>query len=935
VSELPSGTVTFLFTDIESSTHLWEAHPDAMRDALARHDELVRDAIEAHDGHVVKTTGDGFHAAFGTADAAVVAAVAAQRALDGETWPLPTPLRARMGLHTGTASARDGDYYGSSLNRAARLMGVAHGGQIVCSQATADLARDAISGGVALTDLGEHRLRDLSRAERVYQVDAPGRATEFAALTSVDALPGNLPLQVSSFIGRERDVERTVAALHGARVVTLTGVGGVGKTRLALQVAAEVLPRFRDGAWLIELAPVRDPAGVIDAFTAVFGVTGSAGQALEEALTDFLRTKQLLLMIDNCEHVLDAVAEIIEEISTTCPRITVMATSREGLALDGERILAVPALAPPDLGADLSAVTASDAVQLFVDRACAADADFELGAGNADAVAQVCRRLDGVPLAIELAAARVTAMSLSELATALDRRFDVLAGGRRRAVKRQQTLRATIDWSYDLLDEHQRRLLSRLAVFTGGCTRDAAERICGFAPLDPAAVFGLLTELVDRSLVVADRDGLDTRYRLLETIREYGEERLVEHDETETSRERHARYYAGYARRCREGMAGPGQVEWGARMGADGDNILAAFGRALEHDDLDLAVELVGATTMNQLQTGYALNLPVAPILAMPAVEHHPGYPLVLMAAAFTADANGDWDRAREYGDAAVVADRAVTGPRPYSVDLAMIRCLLRGMLAMAAGAWEEAAEAFLDAVELAKRETTDGWAPGMWLGGVASMLASAGRHTEAVQVATEGIVLARESGMPAAITINLTALAQALAAEEPDRARALLLEAAHTDAGYEIWAEVTQMALAAAAIPDWTLTARFAAPSIRHLHWRNQRAYLAGVLNLAARVLGDTDPESAAIVQGAARTLAVDAARSATAGTPTTAPGAGAGVIVNTRKEATRLLVDALGRESLQELRDVGAAMDTDQAVAYTLTHLDAYLRAQREFAS
>ena len=413
-------------------------------------------------------------------------------------------------------------------------MGVAHGGQVVCSQATTDLARDVLAEGVDLVDLGEHRLRDLSRAERVFQVNAAGLGSEFAALTSIDAFPGNLPLQMSSFIGREREIGRTVEALDGCRVVTLTGVGGVGKTRLALQVAAELLPSFREGAWLVELAPVRDPDDVVDAFATVFGLRARAGQSLEETLVEFLLTKQLLLVVDNCEHVLDAVADLVEELTGTCPRVAVLATSREGLALDGERIFAVPALAAPGTGADLGAVGASDAVQLFVERASAADADFGLDSVNAAAVGQVCRRLDGVPLAIELAAALVASMSPAELASALDHRFDLLAGGRRRAVKRQQTLKATIDWSYDLLDESQQRLLARLAVFAGGCTREAAEAVCAGGPIEPRVVLGLLTDLVARSLVVTERGGVETRYRLLETIREYGEERLAEHGETDT-----------------------------------------------------------------------------------------------------------------------------------------------------------------------------------------------------------------------------------------------------------------------------------------------------------------------------------------------------------------------------------------------------------------
>ena len=462
---------------------------------MARHDEIVRDAIESHDGHVVKTTGDGFHAAFATARRRVGrGVVGAADASAGEP-----PVRAaccvkvRMGVHTGEARVRDGDYYGSALNRAARLMAVGHGGQIVCSQATADLARDELAEGVALVDLGEHRLRDLSQPERVFQVNAPGLMGTFAPLRSVDAFPGNLPLQVSSFVGRERELARVVKALDDARVVTLTGVGGVGKTRLALQVAAEVLPGFREGAWLVELAPVRDPDGVVDAFAAVFGVSARAGQSVEESLVEFLRTKQLLLVVDNCEHLLEAVADLVETLERSCAGVVVLATSREGLSLDGEQNLTVPSLAAPAVDADLETIAQSDAVVLFVQRAQRADADFALTPENAAAVVEVCRRLDGVPLAIELAAAQVTTMSPAELARGLDRRFDTLAGGRRRAVQRHQTLRAAIDWSYDLCSEPERRLLARMSVFAGGATRDAVEAVCAGDPIDGRAVFGLLS----------------------------------------------------------------------------------------------------------------------------------------------------------------------------------------------------------------------------------------------------------------------------------------------------------------------------------------------------------------------------------------------------------------------------------------------------------
>ena len=429
MAELPSGTVTFLFTDLEVSTRLWDQEPDVMRAALARHDELLREGVAAYGGRVVKGRGDGVHAVFATADAAVRAAIDCELALNAEPWTVSEPLRARMGIHTGVAELRDGDYFGSAVNRAARLEAIAHGGQILCSQATRELARDVLAEGVVFVDLGEHRLRDLSCAERVFQVHAPGLPSGFAPLASVDAFPGNLPLQVSSLIGREREIERTVDALGAARVVTLTGVGGVGKTRLAYQVAAEVLPRFREGAWLVELAKVRDPDGVVDAFAAVFGITARAGQGLEESLIEFLRTKQLLLVIDNCEHILGSVAELVETLERSCPGLVMLATSREGLGVDGEQMLVVPSLGAPARGADMDVIAAADSVQLFVERATAAKADFSLTEQNAESVVQVCRRLDGVPLAIELAAARVPAMSPSLLASRLDQRFRVLTGG--------------------------------------------------------------------------------------------------------------------------------------------------------------------------------------------------------------------------------------------------------------------------------------------------------------------------------------------------------------------------------------------------------------------------------------------------------------------------------------------------------------------------
>jgi predicted ATPase/class 3 adenylate cyclase len=579
---LPAGTVTFLFTDLEVSTRLWDIEPDTMREALARHDEILRDVIDAHSGVIVKGRGDGVHAVFSTADAAVRTAIACEVAMGSEAWPVSEPLRIRIGLHTGVAELRDGDYYGSAVNRAARLMDLAHGGQVVCSQATADLARDAFAEGVALRDLGEHRLRDLSRPEHVFQVQASGLRESFPPLASLDAFPGNLPLQVSSFIGRERELARVSDALDAARVVTLTGVGGVGKTRLALQVAAQVVPRFREGAWLVELAAVRDPEGVPAAFAAVFGLTARADQTVEDSLVEFLRAKQLLLVVDNCEHLLAPVAELVERVERVAAGVVVLATSREGLGLEGEQNLTVPSLAAPAPTDDLDAIAASDAVTLFVQRAQRAVVEFTLTPDNAPAVAQVCRRLDGIALAIELAAARVGVLTPAELARRLDQRFRILAGGHRSTVERHQTLRAMIDWSYELLNEAEQLLLVRLSIFVGGFSFEAAEAVGAGGAVTADAVFDGLAALVARHLVVADTEGIDTRYRLLETIRQYAQERLAELGETEALRAAHAAYFVGFGEEAIPNMMGPEGIDWERRLEREFDNIRAALTWAID-----------------------------------------------------------------------------------------------------------------------------------------------------------------------------------------------------------------------------------------------------------------------------------------------------------------------------------------------------------------
>lgn len=476
-SPLPSGTVTFLFTDIEGSTRLWENYPELMQVAVARHDALVHQAVERHHGTVFKTTGDGIAAVFATAFDALHAALTAQQALLMEPWPDSVPLRARMGLHTGVAEQRNNDYFGPVLNRTARLMSVGHGGQTLLSATTQELCRDTLPPLVRLHLLGEHRLKDLIRPETIFLLVHPTLPdpVSFPPLKSLDnpAMPHNLPRQITSFIGREKQLAEVTVLLSHTPLLTLTGSGGTGKTRLALQVAADMLDpgRFPDGAWMVELAPLSDPALVPQAVAHVLGVQERLGQPLTQTLSDFLKAKRLLLLLDNCEHLIQSCAMFASELLRSCSGVTLLATSREPLNIRGEQIYRVPSLSLPDLKSvqtlTLDSLSPFEAVRLFIDRAILAHPGFTVTNANAPALAQLCYRLDGIPLAIELAAARVRSLSIEDINARLGSRFRLLTSGDRSALPRQQTLRALIDWSYDLLSENEKILLGRLSVFAG------------------------------------------------------------------------------------------------------------------------------------------------------------------------------------------------------------------------------------------------------------------------------------------------------------------------------------------------------------------------------------------------------------------------------------------------------------------------------------
>lgn len=591
-----ADTVTFLFTDIEGSTRLAQTRPDTWPDAQERHHAILRAAVELNGGRVFNIVGDAFCVAFSNSPDALRAAITAQTTLHDEEWG-DTPVRVRMGIHTGSAQRQDdGDYRGYlALSRVARLMSAAHGGQVLLSQVAGDLVREQLPPGVSLRDMGRRRLKDLIQPEHIYQAIIPGLPADFPPLKTEDAYRHNLPPQLTRFIGREREIAEIAAALANHRLVTLIGAGGTGKTRLSLRVAEDIRKRYADGVWLVELATLTDPAGIPEAIRLMLRVSEQMGESALEVLSAYLREKQILLILDNCEHLIEASAEVAGNLLAAAPGLTLLATSREALGMRGEVVWPVPSLTVPDIRRmpPLDELARYESVQLFVDRVTLAQRHFVLSADNAAAVAQVCARLDGIPLALEMAAARVRTMGVAQVAARLDDRFRLLTGGGRTALPRQQTLRALLDWSFNLLAEQERMLLRRLAVFAGGWTLEAAESV-GVAPDEDLDVIDALGHLVDKSLVVAEEVEGAFRYRMLETTRQYAREMLLALEEVESCRDRHLDYFLGLALGAE--LHGQQQKTWLDRLTRDYDNLSAAMEWSLESNPaagLNLAVALV------------------------------------------------------------------------------------------------------------------------------------------------------------------------------------------------------------------------------------------------------------------------------------------------------------------------------------------------------
>lgn len=748
-----------------------------MQTAVPRHDQIMREAIEANGGAVFKHTGDGLCAAFDNPTNAVLAAVAAQIGLANETWPdeLDGPLRARIGVHTGTAREQNGDYLGPALNRCARLMGVGHGGQILISLATERLARDSLPADITLRDLGPHRLRDLATPEHVFQVGRSDLPAEFPALRSVESMPGNLPLQLTTFVGRDDQLSDLAKALEQHRLVTLTGVGGVGKTRFALQVAAEILPRFDDGAWLVELAPIGDPDAVPHAVGRVLGAQEVPDRSMTDTIVDVLRPRNVLLILDNCEHLLSAAGDLTQRIALACPHATIIATSREPLAVEGERVWPVSSLTVParDDEADPDEIFSIPAVSLFYDRALAAKPDFTITPENATAIAEICRRLDGVPLAIELAAARVRSIAPNEIAARLDERFRLLRGGRRTAMERHQTLRATVEWSYGLLSEDERVMFDRLSVFAGGFILEGAEQVCAGEPIDEFDVADLVASLAEKSMLVAEDqpDGF-TRFTSLETLRQFGEERLQQREEANDVGSKHAKYYAELAARSYEGLRGRDEARWVHVIEQEFDNIRAAHAWAMANEDLDIALGLpfdlipFASWRIRAEIFGWA-----DAAIALPTAETSTRYPEACIASAWESGMRGELDRAEDLAKRAI-AKLTESGRR----DL-----LPAAYIAGSARAWaegdREAIERITEAVRLGT-EFGDVHAAGFAMVGLGMLASYRGEHDDAKRFVKEGCAILEPVGNPAMRAFARYGTGEALQDIEPDIAASNLRDA-------------------------------------------------------------------------------------------------------------------------------------------------------------
>jgi predicted ATPase/class 3 adenylate cyclase len=783
--DLDVETLTFLFTDIEGSTALLQRlGEDVYAQALADHHALIRSGLTGHDGEEVNTQGDAFFAVFSSPRACVAAVVEIQKSLDAHRWPGGEQVRVRMGIHTGEAATTATGLVGLDVHRAARVAGVAYGGQVLLSETAAALVRDSLPAGVELRDLGAHRLKDLGRPVQIFQLDAPGLPTRFPALRSLGhpALQNNLPVQLATFIGRNRELEEVRALVRSNRLVTLTGAGGSGKTRLSLQVAAELLDGSGDGVWLIELAAVTDQEAVVPTICQLLGIATEPGRPLQETLIDALALQDALMVLDNCEHLIDACAKTADAILRHCPRVYLLATSREPLGISGEAIYRVPPLSlpPPGDGAAAAPGT-SDAITLFVERAREQGANLPAGEQAGPLLASICAQLDGMPLAIELAAARLRSLSLSALHDRLDQRFRLLTGGSRTALGRQQTLEATVDWSYSLLNAAEQLLLRRLSVFAEGFDLDAAEAVCGFGDIEAFDVTGLLGSLVDKSLVVAEPSGGLFRYRLLETIRQFGAERLAEAgpDETAAVSAAHCEHFLAVAEQAAPHLTGPDQGRWFARLDTEQANLRRAQDHARSRADGTTLVLRFGAALrfywMVRSRNEEALSL-LVPVLERPDAHTEPGPFGKALATAATLAQFYDMPAAKRLGE------QALEFARQHRDDQLLGYCLMvLGGTCYFAGEPERGLPLAEEAVQLARWHGDEELLGGSLM--VYLMFSDYIGSARSGQLFAEAIACTERSGdLLAACMMHNNAGSQALCADDIPAARAHLEQAAQLE---------------------------------------------------------------------------------------------------------------------------------------------------------
>jgi len=772
---LPTGTVTLLFTDIEGSTELLKQLGDRpYAEVLARHAVLLRRAVAEEQGTEVDTQGDAFFIAFPRAHHAVAAAEAAQRALVAERWPGGAAVRVRMGLHTGEPTLGGHGYVGLDVNRAARIAASGHGGQVLLSGRTLAMTRHELPDGVAVRDLREHRLKDLPQPEHLFQLEITGLPADFPRLKTLEVPLTNLPsLQLTSFVGREREMAEVRRTLTAARLLTLTGPGGTGKTRLSLEVAAGLLPELPQGVWLVELAALRDGALIAQTVAAIFGIREIQGRPILESLIDDLRPRRLLLVLDNCEHLISASAELAAALLRGCPHLSILASSREPLGVPGEATYGVPPLSRPASEAvSVDQLAEFEATRLFMERATLSNPAFAVTAAGAGTVARIARRLDGIPLAIELAAARAKVLTVEQIASRLDDRFRLLTGGRRTALAHHQTLRATVEWSYELLEPLERTLFQRLSVFAGGFPLEAVETVCASAEMPVEEILDLLAHLVDKSLVVTEGGDEDLRYRMLETIRLYSRDRLIDSGEAARVRGRHLAWCWDLAEQAEPELYGPNVGLWLDRLERDHDDMRVALRwAASEEGDGEVGLRLAGALFRFWELHGYLGE--GRTWLAGALTRDGSATPRVrakaLHGAAVLAFTQGDYDQAAELAGDALRLFREGQHQRGVALALNLV-----GVVARNQGEYARAGAVLDESVAIA-RGLEDRWPLGEALNMLGVLARRQRDHVRAKALLTEALALWRVVGDKGGLATCLGHLG-VIARTEGDYARAMQL---------------------------------------------------------------------------------------------------------------------------------------------------------------